>query len=389
MARRHTILVGDDEPDVVQSVQDLLRLDYKVLGATRAEDGMRLLGEQEVHVVMTDQRMPETTGVEFLHQIRGAHPDAVRLLFTGYADIRAVIDAINQGNVYRYITKPWDPDELQSIIREATERYDLMVERKRLIGELQDKNRELEQAYRGLQEASDLKTAFIQVASHELRTPLTILLGLTKLAESVPDVPDPLPDWLRRMNQGAERLQRLINQIITMLAAGRYDQALDRHPTDLADLLCEATDDVRPFVALRRQTLDLEMPKDLGAIALDASKIRDSLDHLLLNAIKFTPDGGRILVSAEREANGDARIRVRDSGAGIDPTDLPRLFEPFFTSFDVSRHSSGHYEYNRKGLGLGLSVVKAFTEMHGGGIEVERTGPDGTTFLITLPDRNG
>ena len=78
---------------------------------------------------MTDQRMPEMTGVEFLHRIRGEHPEAIRLLFTGYADIRAVIDAINQGNVYRYITKPWDPDELQTVIREAGERYDLIVER--------------------------------------------------------------------------------------------------------------------------------------------------------------------------------------------------------------------------------------------------------------------
>src|SRR5687767_8508209 len=91
---RHTILVVDDEPDVVRSVQDLLRYDYKVLGATRAADGMKIMQEQEVHIVMTDQRMPEMTGVEFLTQLRGEHPDAIQLLFTGYADIRAVIDAI-------------------------------------------------------------------------------------------------------------------------------------------------------------------------------------------------------------------------------------------------------------------------------------------------------
>ncbi len=77
---------------------------------------------------MTDQRMPEMTGVQFLSKVRGDYPEAIRLLFTGYADIRAVIDAINQGNVYRYITKPGDPDELQSVIREACERYDLLVE---------------------------------------------------------------------------------------------------------------------------------------------------------------------------------------------------------------------------------------------------------------------
>src|SRR5712664_607295 len=144
MSRRHTLLVVDDEPDVVHSVQDLLRLDYKVLGATRAKEGLRILQEQEVHLVMTDQRMPEMTGVEFLGHVRGDHPEAIRLLFTGYADIKAVIDAINCGNVYRYLTKPWDPDELQSVIREACERYDLIAERNKLVIDLQTKTEQLE-----------------------------------------------------------------------------------------------------------------------------------------------------------------------------------------------------------------------------------------------------
>src|SRR6266480_7580095 len=146
--RKHTVLVVDDEPDVVKSVQDLLRLDYKVLGTTRAADALIILNKEIVHVVMTDQRMPEMSGVEFLHKVREQHPDAIRLLFTGYADIRAVIDAINQGNVYRYLTKPWDPDELQTVIREACERYDLIAERKRLIEDLKINNEKLEKANR-------------------------------------------------------------------------------------------------------------------------------------------------------------------------------------------------------------------------------------------------
>src|SRR5687768_4095816 len=159
--RRHTILVVDDEPDVVKSVQDLLRYDYKVLGATRARDAIRLMEENEIAVVMSDQRMPEMSGVEFLGRARGEHPDAIRLLFTGYADIRAVIDAINQGNVFRYITKPWDPDELQTVIRQAVERYDMMVERKKLLTILQQQNKELERTNVELVRANELKQAFI------------------------------------------------------------------------------------------------------------------------------------------------------------------------------------------------------------------------------------
>src|SRR4051812_14712173 len=207
--RRHTILVVDDEPDVVKSVQDLLRFDYKVLGTTRASEGIRLLEQEEVHVVMSDQRMPEMTGVQFLNRVRGEHPEAVRLLFTGYADIRAVIDAINQGNVFRYITKPWDPDELQGVIRQASQQYDLLVERKRLLTELQAKNQELERAHR-------LKDAFIKVASHELRTPLAILQGLAELALRGPDVPPALRGWLAGIRRAGERLAHLTHQIIQM-----------------------------------------------------------------------------------------------------------------------------------------------------------------------------
>src|SRR4051812_16177011 len=201
---RHTILVVDDEPDVVKSVQDLLRLDYKVLGTTRASDALVILNREMVDVIMTDQRKPEMSGVEFLHKVREQYPDAIRLLFTGYADIRAVIDAINQGNVYRYITKPWDPDELQTVIREACDRRDLISERQRLLDELRTKNDELERA-------NALKQAFIEVASHELRTPLTILSGLVSLSLRVQSLGDPLKDWLKRIDHAGQRLQALVN----------------------------------------------------------------------------------------------------------------------------------------------------------------------------------
>jgi class 3 adenylate cyclase len=123
--QRHTILVVDDELAVAESVRDLLRLEYRVLCAARGAEGIEILQREEVHVVMTDQRMPEMSGVDFLHRIRGEHPEAIRLLFTGYADMRAVIEAINQGNVFRYIAKPWDPAELMTIIREAVQRYEM------------------------------------------------------------------------------------------------------------------------------------------------------------------------------------------------------------------------------------------------------------------------
>ncbi len=378
MSRRHTLLVVDDEPDVVQSVQDLLRLDYKVLGATRAKEGLRILQEQEVHLVMTDQRMPEMTGVEFLGHVRGDHPEAIRLLFTGYADIKAVIDAINQGNVYRYITKPWDPDDLQIVIRQAAEQYDLLVERKRLLAELQVKNQELFKA-------NEIKEAFIRVASHELRTPLTILYGLTQLALSTPGLVQPWLDWLRNSLKASERLNRLVDQLTKMLLAGQFERPLEKRPTELVPLLKQAAQDVRPFVEQRRQELSLKLDVDLGTLNIEAPKIRDSVEHLLLNAIKFTPDQGNICLAAYKKPDGAVEITITDCGVGIDPAHLPHVFKPFFTSFDVSRHSSGQFEFGRRGLGLGLSLVKAFVEMHGGRVEASSEPGKGTTFTITLP----
>ncbi len=382
---RHTILVVDDEPDVVKSVQDLLRFDYRVLGATSAAEGLRIMEQNEVHCVMTDQRMPETTGVEFLTHIRGEHPDAVRLLFTGYADIRAVIEAINQGNVFRYLTKPWEPEELQSVIRQGCERYDLLVERKRLLDILQVQNKELERTNAELVQSHQLKHAFIQVASHELRTPLTILMGLLRLAAKATGGQEPLKGWIDRIENAGKRLQALIDQIISMLVANKFERPVERVETDLADLLRRAADDVRPFVELRGQTLDIETSPDLGALAVEGLRIRDAINHLLLNAIKFTPDGGKITLAGSRSSGGDVTLRVTDTGVGLDPAERGQLFDPFFTGFDVSHHSSGVFEHGRKGLGLGLPLVKAIVEMHGGKVEIESEVGKGSSFTITLP----
>ena len=97
---------------------------------------------------MSDQRMPEMTGVELLQQAKAIRPETTRLLFTAYADIRTVIDAINQGHVFRYLAKPWDPEELEAVVRQAVEHHDLIVEKNRLLAELQAANAKLTEANR-------------------------------------------------------------------------------------------------------------------------------------------------------------------------------------------------------------------------------------------------
>lgn len=126
---RHCLLVVDDEPNICEAVRDLLRLDFRVLTAHSAAEGTRIMSEQEVHIVMTDQRMPQVTGVQLLESVRSRFPQAVRMLFTGYSDSDSIVDAVNRGHIFGFLRKPWEPEELESAVREAASEYDRIVEK--------------------------------------------------------------------------------------------------------------------------------------------------------------------------------------------------------------------------------------------------------------------
>ena len=138
---KHCLLIVDDEPNVCDSVHDLLRREYRVLKAHSAQEGYRLMQEEEVHIVMSDQRMPQITGVELLTRLKSRYPQAVRMLFTGFADLESVIAAINQGHVFQFIRKPWQPEELLEAVRQAAAEYDRLeqaaAERETLLSEIE------------------------------------------------------------------------------------------------------------------------------------------------------------------------------------------------------------------------------------------------------------
>ena len=121
---KHCLLIVDDEPHVCDSVADLLRREFRVLKANSAEEGCRIMQQEEVHIVMSDQRMPRITGVELLTKVKARHPQAIRMLFTGFADLESIIAAINQGHIYQFMKKPWQPEELVTAVRQAAEEFD-------------------------------------------------------------------------------------------------------------------------------------------------------------------------------------------------------------------------------------------------------------------------
>jgi response regulator RpfG family c-di-GMP phosphodiesterase len=124
---KYTLLIVDDEPDVCDSVHDLLRREFRVLKAHSGQEGFRLMQEEEVHIIMTDQRMPQVSGVELLTKVKARNPQAVRMLFTGYADLESIIAAINQGHVYQFLKKPWQPEEQIDAVRQASVEYERII----------------------------------------------------------------------------------------------------------------------------------------------------------------------------------------------------------------------------------------------------------------------
>lgn len=384
--RRHTLLVVDDEVDVLESLRHLFHRSYRVLIANSGSQAISILEQNEVHLILSDQRMPGMSGDVLLSHARRIQPDAIRMLFTGYADIQAVINAVNEGNIFRYILKPWDATELEGILRQAIDHYELLADRKRLIAELQTANQRLTRANEELAEAGQLKSAFIEVASHEFNTPITLVLGLSELLRLTnPNRSEQERTLIERISASARQLAKLVTNTLTMMRADDFRRTLQREPTDLAALLREGIEHVAPFLRVRNLLLNVDLADNLGTFEVDHDKLSASIVNLLTNAIKFTPDGGKISLTAHLVTPDQAEIVVADQGIGLQPRALAYLFQPFFTQFDSSRHSSGDFGFNKRGLGLGLSIVKQFVELHGGSVSAESVVDEGTRVTIRLP----
>jgi signal transduction histidine kinase len=373
-------MVVDDEPDVLRSIHDLLRRDYRVLTFGRGAEALAALATTEAAVVMTDQRMPEMTGVELLRQVKRLRPETTRLLFTGYADIKAVVDAINEGNVFRYIAKPWEPEDLALVVRQAVEYHDLIADKRRLLLELKATNSQLAEANR-------LKGAFIEVASHELNTPVAVVLGLTELWKMTlaQQASSAERDWVERIQGAGRRLGSTVERMLKLLHADRFEDTLDLREVELEPILRRIVAELQPFLEARCQRVETVVAPGLGSALVDPAKIGDILTNLVVNAIKFSHDGDAIQVWAGPEGVDAVLFRVTDTGVGITAADRRHLFEPFFTGYDTLHHSSGEYQFCKRGIGLGLCLVKTFVELHGGAVEVTSTPELGSTFSFTLP----
>ena len=144
MEKTIKVLYVDDEEHNLKSFKASFRREFEIHIALSGQEGLQILEKEDINVILTDQRMPEMTGIDFLIEANKIKPEPIRILVTGYSDINAVIDAINKGQIYRYISKPWKEEELKQTIRSAYELYNLRRENKDLIGKLERANDQLE-----------------------------------------------------------------------------------------------------------------------------------------------------------------------------------------------------------------------------------------------------
>jgi signal transduction histidine kinase len=375
--RRPRILVVDDEPVATRLLEKLLGDEYDVVSAATGADGLARMAEREADLVIADHRMPGMTGVEFLAEARRRWPDCIRIVLTAYSDPDAMLDAINRGEAYRFVFKPWNPVDMRTTLREALERRALERENRRLVEDLRHRNDDLNRSLAQLEEARNRLLAAEKLAlagrlatglAHDLRNYLTAVANLHLFSEGY-DENEELREMIDFVGQATQDMKSIVAEF-GAIARGdvpRYDLV----PGDLGQAVREAVRVVRHGPAFKRRPVELDCgPVPLVPMALD--RLRRVILNLLHNAADAGPEGRPIRVRVFAPPDGGAAcVDVTDEGPGIPAAIRERIWEPFFTTKEA-------------GTGLGLDICKVIVAGHRGRIDVESV-PGCTRFSVLLP----
>lgn len=360
MAEKFKILYIDDETDNLFGFKASFRMDYDVLLAESAAQAVQILEKSpDVRVVFCDQRMPTKTGTAFFEEMKQRFPLPVRILITAHTDIDVVITAINNGNIFRYIRKPWLDVDIISAIEEANKFY--MTSSMLLV-----RNQELQEAYAELDK-------FAYTVSHDLRGPLSGILGAIDIAQELSDL-KVIKELLQLMGKSIFKLHDYIS--------GMHDYYRSRQgQLKVAEidfnLLAEELKDVyRIYAKTDHIGFDVKV-EQRGPFHSDELMIKMILNNLITNAIKYQKkdfDNKRIELNISVDKSG-ANIRVADTGIGIPESHFGEIFNLFSK---VSAHGTGS--------GIGLYNVKDALIKLGGNIDVHSVLNEGTVFDLAIPN---
>ncbi|HEX7190249.1 MAG TPA: ATP-binding protein, partial [Thermoanaerobaculia bacterium] len=259
---------------------------------------------------------------------------------------------------------------------EETQRALMQQREARLAAE--EERRLAEASFRIAQEANRAKDEFLMTLSHELRTPMTAILGWARLLPTMSTGDPMFAEAVSSIARGAQLQARLIDDVLDVSRIVSGKMRLTRERVNVESILNASIEAVRPSSLARGIRIETNFAPHLGWIVADPTRLQQVMWNLLTNAVKFTPKGGMIHVSARRTAS-HVQVTVTDTGEGIDPQFLPHVFEPFRQAENPQTRVHG-------GLGLGLSIVRYIVEAHGGSISAESAGRgSGATFTVTLP----
>jgi two-component system probable response regulator PhcQ len=379
--RKFAVLYVDDEEKSLKYFARAFEGTFRVLTAATAQDGLKLIEQhgEDIGVLMTDQRMPGEKGVWLLERARQHQPRMIRILATAYSDMEAAIAAVNSGSIYKYVTKPWDPVQLDETLRHALEFFTVQRERDQLL-------REKMSVLHNMMIADRIVSLGLLAAglSHHIRNALVAVktfldLAPSKMAEEKMNLdglrnPDFWKEYYQSVQGQIERINNLLKDLWTASEKPSFDFS---DQVQLHGVVNSTIDMLKSEVAAKNIQIKNEVPDSLPAMKVDKPKFYRLFELLFKDELATLPAGTEVTVKAEL-SNGSGRagvlIHVTDNGPGLPQEALRLVFDPFVV------RSDSPMEY-----GIHLMACYFIVHHHGGKIEARSEHGRGTTFTIRLP----